>query len=109
MLFGSEYDWLYLEQLVDTSDNEITIIISQMKKIALSVDTLANEKNEKVRELLSKSNQLASDGTQTYRIHFKSYIMYQVRNESYTYSNDSEIRRGKGLILFEKSKLFRLC
>lgn len=52
--------------------------------------------------------QIVSDETQTYKIYFEEYIMYQDRNESYSspvYNNADEISTGKGLVLFEKSKL----
>ena len=102
MLFGNEYGYLNLEQLIDTTDNELIIVISQTKKIEPFVNT---HEDEKLHNLLSKSMQLISDDTQTYKIYFENYIMYQGRNESYAYNSDDHISVGQGLILFEKSKL----
>ena len=105
MFFGSEYRNLFLRQLNDTDDNELTVFITQSKKVKPSSNSLEDEKNEKIRELLSRTMQLVSDDTQIYRIHFERYLMYQGRNESYAYNDDDHISVGQGLILFEKSKL----
>ena len=105
MFFGGKYKNLFLRQLIDTVDNELTVFIAQSKKVGPSSYSLEDEKNEKIRELLSKTTQLVSDDTQIYRIHFERYLMYQGRNESYAYNDNDHISVGLGLILFEKSKL----
>ena len=105
MLFGNDYKNLFLQRLSDDNDNELTIFITQSKKIETSSISLEDEENEKVRELLSTTMQLVSDDMQTYRIYFESYIIYQGRNESYAYNDNDHISAGKGLVLFEKSKL----
>jgi hypothetical protein len=105
MFFGSVYRNLFLRQLIDTDDNELTVFITRTKKVEPSSDSLEDEKNEKIRELLSATMQLVSDDSQIYKIHFEMYLMYQCRNESYAYNNDEHISVGQGLLLFEKSKL----
>ena len=104
MLFGNEYNWLCLEQLIDTSSNELVVFISQTKKSEPFINMF---EDSKVREILSNTMQIVSDETQTYKITFCNYIMYQDRNESYANKNDNEICVGKGLILFEKSSLLK--
>ena len=104
-LFGNEHDWLHLEQLFDTPNNELIIVISTTKRVQASVNSVENVDDEKLHKILSKAMELIPDDSQTYKIHFKNYILYQGRNESYASNDDGEIRAGTGLILFEKSKL----
>ena len=105
MLFGNEYRNLFLKQLSDSDDNELTVFIAQSKEVEPSLDSFEGEKNEKIRELLSATMRLVPDDTQIYRIYFERYLMYQVRDESYAYNDDGHISVGQGLILFEKSRL----
>lgn len=106
MVFGNKYDWLNLEKLIDTTDNKLSIYISQTKNAKVQSECLEKEKNEEIRKLLSKTMQIVPDVSQIYRIHFDNYLVYQTRNESYAYNDNSyETRRGQGLILFEKSQL----
>ena len=106
MNFGNEYNNLLLEQLVDTSDNELTVLIYQTKSIKPSEGELNSESNEKIRNIISTSMKIAPNESQIYEIYFESYLMYQTRNESYSCSDfNYDIRKGKGLIIFEKSRL----
>ena len=105
MYFGNEYNNLRLEYLIDTLDNELTIVIVLSKKVKPSPRSLESEENEKLRQILSATSELISNESQTYKIYFEHYLMYQGRDESYAYNGDDEIKMGKGLILFEKSKL----
>jgi len=105
MLFGNEYRNLFLKQLIDTEDNELTIFIAKSEKVVPSTLSLDEEKDEKICELLSTTMQLVPDETQVYRIHFDRYILYQGRLESYAYNDDEHVSVGQGLILFKKSKL----
>ncbi|MCM1299102.1 MAG: hypothetical protein NC203_08980 [Firmicutes bacterium] len=61
--------------------------------------------NEKISELLSKASPLYPDHSKIYEITFDRYIMYQVRNESYSSWDNYEVRRGKYFIVFERSRL----
>ena len=42
---------------------------------------------------------------QVYEIVFENYILYQMRNESYTSWDEYEVRKGRYLIVFERSRL----
>ena len=55
--------------------------------------------------MLLDSYPVYEDTEQIYEISFKDYVIYQCRNESYTCWDDSEVRKGRYLIIFEKSKL----
>jgi len=105
MCFGNEYDGLHLEQLTDTTNNELIIVISLTKRVETFLDSLGYVEPENNLKLLSDTTQLTSDGSQIYKIYFENYIMYQGRNESYAFENKNEFSIGQGLVLFKKSKL----
>jgi len=105
MIFGNNCGWLHLEQLIDTPDNELIILISASKSVKPSLSVVENAMSEEIQKLISNTTQMVPDGSQRYMISFKTYIAYQSRNESYASSCDSEVSEGQGLILFEKSKL----
>ena len=48
---------------------------------------------------------MQADGDNIYEIVFERYIIYQCRNESYTAFDNTEIRSGKYLVTFERSRL----
>ena len=85
-------------------DNMLSIVIAPCKRGKVG-EGIEDEENEKVRRLLEKSAPLYCDEEDAYEIIFDLYIMYQVRNESYSSWDDYEIRRGKFLICFERSRL----
>ncbi len=58
-----------------------------------------------LREILGKSRPIEASEQCSYEICFHNYIIYQIRNESFCSYDPDEIRHGRYLILFEKSKL----
>jgi len=103
MFFGGNYEYLFLKDLIDTNDNELTVDIVCSKP---SPELLDAVDDDKVSAILSTAVQLVPDDTRIYRIRFEHYIIYQGRNESYAYNDDRcHTTKGKGLILFERSKL----
>ena len=110
MHFGIQDDTmhsLFLEHLIDNSDNELTIIISKSitRNPTIEENRIAANGNETLIGVLNSSMVLEPNPNEVYKIYFESYIMYQGRNESYAYNDDDDIATGIGLILFEKSKL----
>jgi len=105
MIFGNNCGWLHLEQLIDTPDNELIILIAASKSVKPSPRVIENEMSEEIQNLISNKVQMMQDDSQRYMISFKAYIAYQGRNESYAIGGDNEISEGQGLIVFEKSKL----
>jgi len=103
--FGNEYDALHLQQLTETPNNELIVVISFNKSVKTSLDSIKHIENDSIREVLLGASQMLPDESQTYNIYFENHLMYQSRNESYAYNSDDDISIGKGLILFEKSKL----
>lgn len=55
--------------------------------------------------ILADTKLIEPNEGRAYEICFHNYIMYQVRNESYSDWDPEEIRHGRYLILFGKSKL----
>ena len=77
--------------------------------IGLLTDRLMEEfrnysKEQAVQKILFDSYPVYEDMERVYEIKFESYIIYQCRNESYTYWQKDEVRKGKYLIIFEKSR-----
>lgn len=60
--------------------------------------------SEVLAGILSKARPI-TPGERQYDIGFTDYILYQTRNESFCSFDREEIRRGKYLIVFERSKL----
>ena len=87
--------------ITENQDNQLSIIIA----LPVPIKSKPNHDNPLLNEILSDATQVAADLNNMYEIRFDKYIVYQCRNESYTCFDDSEIRKGKYLIIFEKSKL----
>lgn len=93
----------------DNADNEFVVTIALPKKgnigEDLDINAFPNNDNPKLREMLLSSYPVYEDMDRVYEIRFPSYIIYQCWNESYTSWQDDEVRKGKYLIIFEKSHL----
>ena len=98
----------FLVSMTDHPDNELSIIISLAAKgdedEALNLTRYPQETADKLKDLLRDSYPICEDPERIYQIHFRDYVIYQCRNESYTYGDSSEIRIGKYLTVYEKSK-----
>ena len=89
---------------IDDSDNELKILISgsyEGEKGSEVDETL----DDNIIDILKEAVPVYQDENKLYEIIFPNYIIYQVRNESYCSYDESEIRKGRRLIIFEKSKL----
>ena len=60
---------------------------------------------ENLDKILSNAVPICPDYNERYEITFESYVMYQVRNESYCSYDDYELGKGNYFIVFEKSRL----
>lgn len=99
---NSEAALPFVLKISDSSDNELRIILATAKtgdKKSLSTGS------PKLDDILVNSELIEPDKQNVYEIVFSDYIIYQCRNESYTAFDDTEIRSGKYLVIFEKSKL----
>lgn len=85
-------------------DNELGIIISSSVCGKKGTD-IAPGTDKKFKKILKKSTPIYPNESDTYEIVFPDYVIYQVRKESYCSWDDYEIRKGKKLIIYEKSRL----
>ena len=89
---------------IEDVDNELKIIFSGCVEgeKGTGVD---EELDEAFKEILKESTPIYPNEDDVYEIIFPSYIIYQVRNESYCSWDDYDIRKGNRLYIYEKSKL----
>lgn len=108
MLLESSTTSPFLLKLEDSDSNELRIRIAAAlagqpgEGIDPDVDKMGIPG---LRKMLEKSCPIYPDPQRRYEIWFPQYIMYQVRNESFTEWDDYEIRKGKTLQIFEQSRL----
>lgn len=95
----------FILSISDNSDNELIIVIALPKRgeNADDLDTGINNDNPDFQKMLLNSYPIYEDTNRVYEIRFESYIIYQCRNESYTYWQEDEVRKGNYLIIFKKS------
>lgn len=92
----------FLRSLEECEDNELRITVAGAKIGDCAVGTFDGTA---LGRILSQCRPIESDENLAFEITFESYIIYQVRNESFCSYDPQEIRHGKFLIIFEKSKL----
>ena len=89
---------------IEDVDNELKIIFSGSAEGEKGTN-IDDELDENLKQLLKESTPIYPSEDHVYEIVFSNYIIYQVRNESYCSWDDYEIRKGRHLIIFEKSRL----
>lgn len=105
--FGEETDGMksapFLIRTIEGQNNDISFIISLPYK---------GEKRDvydtgipKLNEILADCTPIYPDENNTYEITFEDYVLHMTRNESFATWDDYEIRHGKYLIVFERSRL----
>ena len=67
-------------------------------------DEVDETTRETLHEILAETRPIEPDEQCLYRICFQNYIIYQVRNESFSLDDPDAIRHGRYLITFEKSE-----
>ena len=92
----------FLRSLEECEDNELRITVAGAKIGDCAADTFDDTA---LGRILSQCRPIESDENLAFEITFESYIIYQVRNESFCSYDPEEIRSGKFLIVFEKSEL----
>ena len=92
----------FVLSVTDNADNELIIILSLAK---IGQKCITDDDNTKLNEILKNAVPVQADEDNIYEIVFERYIIYQCRNESYTAFDNTEIRNGKYLVTFEKSRL----
>lgn len=113
IVFGEENKGLedhapFLTELSEEEDNRlrIKIALSVIGKTADAFSEISDfSGDEKIAKIFSGAVLVYPDYDRIYDIVFDRYIMYQVRNESYSSWDNYEIRKGKYFIVFEQSRL----
>lgn len=96
--------------LSDGLQEELHIVISAAKVGSLDdnipdlqgVDETAKQA---LQSILVKSRPIEINENCLFEVYFHDYIIYQIRNESFWPGDPNEVRHGRYLITFEKSKL----
>ena len=102
-LFGEHNFLLKLED----DDDTLKIVFSSV--VGDKCIAGQEEYNETIKKLLNENITIQFDKEDVYEIIFSSYIIYQVRKESFCSWDDYEIRKGKCLHIYEKSRLLEHC
>lgn len=107
MILGSSAP--FLVSLSDSLDGELRVVIAEasveVQEFIPALSDMEEGASEAVQNVLKRAHSVIPRESAQYEIAFRDYIMYQIRNESYCSFDSKEIRRGKYLITFEKSKL----
>ncbi len=93
----------FLLSLSDDKNLTLRIVIAFPR--AGEAGSNPEESGSGLDDLLAKSVPVYVDMSQVYEIVFDGYILYQMRNESYTSWDDYEVRKGRFLVVFERSRL----
>lgn len=93
----------FLIKAIEGLYNEISFIISLPLKGEKGI--VNDTGNSCLDGILNKCVPVYPDENNSYEIIFKNYVLHMTRNESYTFWDEYEIRHGKYLILFERSRL----
>lgn len=88
----------------DNFDNELRIVVALPVKGEKGTG-MDDIEDQKLKEILKESYPVYPDENNRYEIVFPSYIVYQMRNESYTVWDGDELCEGKYFTIYKKSKL----
>lgn len=94
----------FLIKLEEGEENSLKVVVS-LSTYGEVGENIPDDAKGVIRSILKKAKPLYSDNEEVYEIYFENYVMYQVRNETFTSFDEEEIRKGNRLIIFEKSKL----
>lgn len=94
--------YVFLLNIADI-DNELRILLSGYVEGEKGND-IDESLDDETKEILKESTPVYPDTDNVYEIIFPNYIIYQIRNESYCSWDDYEVRKGKSLYIYEKSR-----
>ncbi|MDO5096006.1 MAG: hypothetical protein Q4D65_05540 [Peptostreptococcaceae bacterium] len=94
----------FLIKMVEGEDNDIAFVISFAAK-GEEGERVFDADNSALNKLLAESAPLYPDENNSYEIIFEDYVLHLTRNESFTTWDDYEIRHGRYLVVFERSRL----
>jgi len=93
----------FLCELREETENELHIFVCASEVVDDNAKGFSDNAN--LNALLEGCKPIHPNKNQIFEIVFENYIIYQVRNESYCSFDPTEVRNGKFLIIFERSKL----
>ena len=105
--FGSEQEAMehapFLLRLCDDEDGVLRVVIA----LAQTGEVGDGERtgNPGIDAILEQCRPIAPDENEVYEITCERYILYQMRNESYSSCDGYELREGQYLIRFRRSRL----
>lgn len=92
----------FLKELKEEMENELHLAILSAA-VGENTETDDSFGDTSLEEILADCKPIVLNSSVKFDILFEDYIIYQVRNESYTSYDDSEERRGVYLLEFNKS------
>lgn len=92
----------FLKELKEEMENELHLVVLSAA-LGKATERDSSCGNSALEEVLSQCRPIIPDCSEKFVIVFEDYIVYQVRNESYTSYDDSEEKRGVYLLEFNKS------
>lgn len=100
----------FLVSLSDGLQEELHIIIAAAEVGAVGsnipdFEGVDESTQQALHEILADTRPIEVNERRLFEICFHDYIIYQIRNESFWSGDPHEVRHGKYLITFEKSKL----
>ena len=92
----------FLAELKERMDNALHIAILSAA-VDEDTDICDSCGNPDVDQILARCKPIVPDTSQRFDIIFEDYIIYQVRNESFSSFDEAEERTGRYLVQFQKS------
>lgn len=92
----------FLAELKEKTDNELHIAI--LCAAAQADDVRDSCGNPVLDHILAQCSPIVPDSSRRFDIFFEDYIIYQVRNESYSSYDETQVRVGSYLVQFQKSR-----
>ena len=106
--FGSENNTItdapFLLKMKEGEDNCVRFIIAFSMKGEVR-EVIDDMEIQGLGQVLQNATPIVPNSDEVYEITFQSYILHQIRNESFCSQDEYEIRNGRYCILFEKSRL----
>ena len=108
--FGKKYkndNMPYILNINDNVDNVLKIIVSLPYSGEKGFEA-SNTGNKDLDEILKKAYPILIDYNEIYEITFESYIMYQTRNESFTYPDENSKVLGEYFTIIKNSSYLKM-
>ena len=108
--FGKKYkndNMPYILNINDNVDNVLKIIVS-LPYYGEKGSEASNTGNKDLDEILKKAYPVLIDYNEIYEITFESYIMYQTRNESFTYPDEKSKVLGEYFTIIKNSSYLKM-